>query len=152
MKKYLFLLLLSLAALPQFTVAQGRKGALRQEMMSRVRAAKWAFIVYRLQLDERRAERLRPVYEAYESEKRSIYRGAARRVLQGNEEMTDEQAEALMNIRLENAKKILALKEKYKTEFLKILSPSELLALQNAEQDFLLKIQAERQKRRAGRR
>lgn len=151
MRKYLFIILLFLVVGQGTVVAQGRRGQMRQEMMAKIKEAKWAFIIYRLHLDEPRANKLLPVYEAYEAEKKAIFRGAGRR-LQGSGEMTDEQAEELMNTRLENAKKLLALKEKYKTEFLKVLTPSELLELQNAEQDFALKIQAERQKRRKGNR
>lgn len=152
MRKYLFIILLFLVAGQETVVAQSRRGQMRQEMMAKIKEAKWAFIIYRLHLDEPRANKLLPVYEAYEAEKKAIFRGAGRRLLQGSGEMTDEQAEELMNTRLENAKKLLALKEKYKTEFLKVLTPSELLELQNAEQDFALKIQAERQKRRKGNR
>lgn len=149
MKKYLLIVALFLVAGQGFAVAQGRRGAMRQEMMEKIKEAKWAFIIYRLHLDEPRANKLLPVYEAYETEKRAIFRNGLKQALQDrNGEMTDEEAEKLMNARLENAKKMLALKEKYKTEFLKVLSPAELLELQNAEQDFAVKIQAERQKRR----
>jgi hypothetical protein len=149
MKKYLLIIVLFLAAGQGFVAAQGRRGAMRQEMMEKIREAKWAFIIYRLHLDEPRANKLLPVYEAYETEKRAIFRNGVKRALQGRgNEITDEEAEKLMNARLENARKMLELKEKYKDEFLKVLSAGELLELQEAEQDFAVKIQAERQKRR----
>ncbi len=148
MKKYLLIIVLFLAAGQGYVAAQGRRGAMRQEMMEKIREAKWAFIIYRLHLDEPRANKLLPVYEAYETEKRAIFRNGLKQALDRGSEITDEEAEKLMNARLENARKMLALKEKYKTEFLKVLSPAELLELQNAEQDFAVKIQAERQKRR----
>ncbi len=149
MRKYILLLVLLFAA-HEGVMAQGRRGQMRQEMMAKVKEAKWSFIVYRLHLDESRANKLLPVYEAYEAEKKEIFRGGAKPWRQKDSIMTDEEAARLMDARLENAQKMLNLKQKYKTEFLKVLSPSELLELQNAEQDFALKIRAERQKRRDG--
>lgn len=139
--------------LPGTLLAQnpGAQAPIRGRVMERLKEAKWAFLIYRLHLDEQRANKLLPVYEAFEAEKRAIFRGKGRQILQDNKEMTDEQAEEVMNNKLETARKLLALKEKYKVEFLKVLSPSELLELQRAEQDFALKLQMERQKRRKAR-
>jgi len=119
--------------------------------MQRVKEARWAFIIDRLQLDEQRAGRLLPVYEAYQAAKRDITRGSLQQQLKDKPSLNDEEADQLMDDKLDRAKKMLALKEQYKKEFLKVLSPTELLRLQQAEQDFALKIQAERQKRRANR-
>lgn len=155
MRKMMFMatLLISLAAV-HTSSAQGpgrRNPQIRGAMMEKIREAKWAYIIYKLQLDEKRANKLLPVYRAYEDEKKTIVRGSVKQYLQNNDEMTDDQAEQLMNARLENARKLLDLKEKYKNEFLKVLSPSEVLALQTAEMEFASKIQMERQKRRANR-
>jgi hypothetical protein len=120
-------------------------------MMEKIREAKWAYIIYELQLDEKRANRLLPIYRAYEDEKKAIFRGSIKQLLQDDGEMTDEKAEQLMNTKLENAQKLLDLKEKYKNEFLKVLTPSEVLDLQRAEMEFAMKIQMERQKRRKNR-
>ena len=128
----------------------GRNPRIRAAMMEKVREAKWAYIIYELQLDEKRANRLLPVYRAYEEEKKAIFRGSIKQLLQDGE-MTDEKAEQLMNTKLENAQKLLDLKEKYKNEFLKVLTPSEVLDLQRAEMEFAMKIQMERQKRRKNR-
>ena len=147
MKSKLLIAVLFLLLAGQSVQAQRRNPQIRNGMMQRVKAAKWAFLVSRLNLDEQRAGRLQPVYEAYEAEKKAIVR-EARQARQGVGEITDEEAEKLMNTRLETAGKILSLKQKYKTEFLKVISPTELLTLQDAEQEFALKIQAERQKRR----
>jgi RecG-like helicase len=155
MRKTMFMAVLLIG----FTVAQtasaqgpGRRNPqIRGAMMEKIREAKWAYIIYKLQLDEKRANKLLPVYRAYEEEKKAIVRGSVKQYLQNNDELTDDQAEQLMNAKLENARKLLDLKEKYKDEFLKVLSPSEVLALQTAEMEFAGKIQQERQRRRQNR-
>jgi RecG-like helicase len=155
MKKTIFIVMLLTAFISAETVhAQqnpGRNPRIRGAMMEKVREAKWAYIIYELHLDEKRANRLLPIYRAYEEEKKAIFRGSIKQVLQDDSEMTDEKAEQLMNARLENAQKLLDLKEKYKNEFLKVLTPTEVLALQRAETEFAMKIQMERQKRRRNR-
>lgn len=128
-----------------------RNPQIRSAMIEKVREAKWAYITYELQLDEKRANRLLPIYRAYEGEKKAIFSGSIKQLLQDETEMTDEKAEQLMNAKLENAQKLLDLKEKYKNEFLKVLTPSEVLVLQRAEMEFAMKIQMERQKRRKNR-
>jgi hypothetical protein len=150
MKKYWIIVVLLLAAAQGSVVAQGRRGQLRQEMMTKVKEAKWAFIIYRLNLDEARANKLLPVYRAYEDEKRTILKSRMKQAPDEEGKLTDEQAAQVMDAKLESARKILDLKEKYKAEFLKILTPSELLNLQRAEIEFAAKIQAERQKRKGG--
>jgi hypothetical protein len=153
-KKCLPVLLIAILSLHTYT-AQAQRGrsnqAVREEMMNRLQEAKWGFIIYKLNLDEARSNKLLPVYKAYEAEKRAIVSTGAGQFRGNKENMDDEQAAAFMDTRLENAKKLLDLKEKYKPQFLAILSPKELLLLQNAEQDFAMKVMMERQKRRAER-
>ncbi|WP_162902807.1 hypothetical protein [Taibaiella koreensis] len=144
----LFLLSMAPAATAQEAMAPPPA---RNHALQKVKEARWAFIVDRLQLDKQRAGRLQPVYNAYLAEKRVIFKGSLQQKLKDRQDLNDDEADRLMNERLENAKKLLTVKEKYKKEFLKIISPRELLSLQQAEQDFALKIQAERQKRQAGR-
>ena len=124
---------------------------IREDAMERLQAAKWGFIIYRLNLDEERTTKLLPIFKAYETEKRNIVLAAAQQFKGNKDAMNDQQADAFMNTRLENAQKLLDLKEKYKPQFLTVLSPKELLMLQNAEQDFAMKVMLERQKRRAER-
>ena len=128
-----------------------RDPQVRGAVMERVQEAKWAFIIYKLGLDEKRANALLPVYNAYEAEKKTIVRGNLRQALTDDRDMSDEEAQQLMDAKLESARKLLDLKEKYKSQFLKVLTPSELLELQRAEVAFALKIQAERQRRRQNR-
>lgn len=155
MKKTIFIVMLLTTFLATETVQAQRyprrNPQIRGTMMEKIKEAKWAYIIYELQLDEKRANRLLPIYRAYEDEKKAIFRGSIKQLLQDDSEMTDEKAEQLMNAKFENAQKLLDLKEKYKKEFLKVLTPSEVLALQRAEMEFALKIQMERQKRRKNR-
>jgi hypothetical protein len=155
MKNWILIVVMILAAGAGFNAhAQGpmqRNRQIRGPMLEKVRAAKWAFIIYKLDLDEKRANQLLPVYQAYEKEKMAIFRASSKELLLDDTELTDEQAEQLMNARMNNAQKMLDLKEKYKPEFLKVLSATELLTLQRAELQFAMKIQMERQKRRRNR-
>lgn len=150
----LMILLLSIQTIN--TNAQSDRGekrqAIRENMLQKLEEAKWGFIIYRLNLDEERSNKLLPVFKAYENDKRAIITASAKqRAINNKAEMNDQEAEAIMNTKLENAQKMLDLKEKYKPKFLTILSPKELLTLQNAEQDFAVKVMMERQKRRAER-
>lgn len=157
MKRYLSVLLIFLLSIQTInTYAQGGRGerrqAIRENMLQKLEEAKWGFIIYRLNLNEERSNKLLPIFRAYEAEKRDIITSSAKQKIIGNKnDMDDEQAEAIMNAKLENAQKLLDLKEKYKPKFLTVLSPKELLTLQNAEQDFAMKVMMERQKRKAER-
>ena|ERR1700748_1763372 len=151
--KYIAVLLLAgvLCTQAQHVQAQNgmRRQAIREQAMDRLLEAKWGFIIFRLNLTEERSNRLLPVYKAYEAEKRNIVLAKAQQLKGNKDAMDDQQAEVFINTRLENAQKLLDLKEKYKPQFLAILSPKELLQLQNAEQDFAMKVMMERQKRKA---
>jgi hypothetical protein len=155
MRKKLSVLLLFLLSI-QTIYAQGgqrdSRQAIRENMLQKLEAAKWGFIIYRLNLSEERSNQLLPVFKAYEGEKRAIIAASAQQKARNNpNDMNDQEAETIMNAKLENAQKLLDLKEKYKPKFLSVLSPKELWALQNAEQDFAMKVMMERQKRRAER-
>jgi hypothetical protein len=153
-RKYFPILLITAFSL-QAQAVQAQRGmrrqAIRNEAIQRLEEAKWGFIIYRLNLSEEKSNRLLPIFKNYEAEKRDIILSRMHPFKENRDSMDDEQAEAFMNSRLENAQKLLDLKEKYKTQFLAVLSPKELLALQNAEQDFAMKVAVERQKRRANR-
>lgn len=130
------------------TDAKTRRDNFRQNRIERLENAKWGFIIYKLNLDEARANKLLPIYKAYEAEKKAIMQTSIQQFKgQKKDDMDDAQAEAFMNAKLETAQKMLDLKEKYKPKFLQVLSSKELLTLSGAEQDFAMKIMMERQKR-----
>lgn len=148
----LMIMLFSISAFhakAQTNTGQRQRGqAIRQDAIHKLQEAKWAFIIYRLNLSEERSNQLLPVYQSFEAEKRAIMKSASPAFKGSRDSMNDSQADAFMNARMENQKKLLELRERYKPKFLKVLSAKELLTLITAEQDFAMKIRMEKQRRK----
>lgn len=117
-----------------------QKQEIRQEQIKRIQAAKWSYIIYRLNLNEERSNRLLPIYQAYESELRTALAAWYGPNGYDVKTMSDASADSLLSQKMEFAKKNLALEEKYNPQFLTVLSPKELLILQEARREFWRKI------------
>lgn len=155
MKRMLSLLMIIFLSINAFHASaqrnpgQRQRGqGMRQDAIDRLQEAKWGFIIYRLNLSEERSNQLLPIYKAFEAEKRAIMKPSLQQFKGRKDSMDDDEADAFMNARIENQKKLLDLREKYKPRFLTVLSAKELLTMITAEQDFAMKIMIERQRRR----
>jgi len=145
--KSIALLLISIFGASHTFAQRGaaQKQEIRQEQIKKIQAAKWSFIIYRLNLTEERSNKLLPIYQSYEAELRNISRPVSfQRYMQNRKNMNDALADSLLTQRMENAQKVLDLKAKYKPQFLTVLTPGELLELQMAEQEFVSKIMMQR--------
>jgi hypothetical protein len=110
MKKYLLIFLVFLGSF-SFAAAQNGKS-------EKIQALKVAFITQKLNLTSTEAEKFWPVYNQYESEIKTL------RADRQNSDVLD------------NEEKVLDIRKKYKPAFEKILGPSRLNDLFNAERDF----------------
>lgn len=115
------------------TTALAQKG----DRMERIHAAKVAFITDRMHLSSDQSARFWPVYDRYESEMRELrkrflgnYSEAA------NYPANDADSKRYIDDNFDLQEQQLALKRKYKDEFLKILSPVQLATLYTAEREF----------------
>jgi hypothetical protein len=107
--------------------------------IERIRAIKAAFLTDRLDLSSSQAERFFPIYRSYENEQMGIrkdffekYRDADH-----NNKLSDEAiSKQYIEDNLDYQEDELAIKRKYKDEFLKVISAQQLADLYKAERDF----------------
>lgn len=101
-----------------------------------------------LNLSQERFEQFRPIYIRYEREKqqtsKGIQRDARRMRLQT---ITNEEAELLFREQNEKARQLIDLREKYYNEFLKVLTPQEILKMFKTEMEIQRKVNQELKRR-----
>lgn len=114
MKKYILIIILSLASL-SFLKAQDENEGKRAE---KIQALKIAFITQKLNLTSDEAQRFWPVYGQYENDIKAVL---------GNNNNDDV---------LDNEEKLLNVRKKYRPEFAKVLGPGRMNKLFAAEKDF----------------
>jgi hypothetical protein len=148
MKHCLLLLLSFFLVLP----ATAQRSATRQDVQ-RVQAAKIGYLTKRMNLSDEQAQRFWPVYHRYEEELRAARRKAFARLHDKRNPPVQSEADALRTIesRLDAQEDRLEVQRKYKSEFLRVLSAEQLLALYDAEREFnrlvLQRVRQQRQKR-----
>ena len=135
MKRIIVLFLFSIFSLQ----SSAQRGGARQNLQ-RVQAAKVGYITERVALTPEQAERFWPVYNRYQKELRTVRRtnlDAARdRRQAAGSELSEAQSRQAIEASLEMQEERLALKRKYKDEFLRVISAQQLVELYQAEQDF----------------
>ncbi|HHS95064.1 MAG TPA: hypothetical protein ENJ45_00620 [Phaeodactylibacter sp.] len=112
----------------------------------RIRSLRIAFITERLQLTPQEAEKFWPLYNEYEAEKKKLHMKF--RKDNREEEITDSQADELVDASFVLQEKELQLKKKYYAKLKKVISPKKLILLQKAEEDFRRKIIREMKRRK----
>ncbi len=101
-----------------------------------------------MQLSPEKADKLKPVYFRYEKEKTSVLIGGDDRI--GREErqnLTVEQEDKLYMARLEKAKRMIEIREKYYPEFRTVLSPKEIVQFNRIEMELNRKMMQQIRKR-----
>ena len=91
----------------------------RQQKTEKVQALKIAFITQKLELTSDEAQRFWPVYNRYETEIRQV--------------MTDNK---LSGDAIDNEEKVLNVKKRYKSEFIKVIGQPKTNTLFNSEREF----------------
>lgn len=114
MKKFV-LLFVFISASFSLVKAQGDK----DNRSEKIQALKIAFITQKLELSSDEAQRFWPVYNRYETEVRQVYKD--------NKAGGDA---------IENEEKVLNVKKKYRTEFIKVIGQPKTTILFNSEREF----------------
>lgn len=101
-----------------------------------------------LNLTPDRMTELRPIYRNYEMEKNRSRLGLARSLMRVDpDSLSDAEAERLVKTQLENAKRLIEVREKYYDEFRKVLTPREIIKLYQCENDIQRRIAQEFKRR-----
>ncbi len=138
------LVLLAILLSPVLLTAQNQLPAFRERLLN----ARFNEISSRLELEPARAEKLKPVYFRYEKEKASVFIVNEERFSRNDREnLSPEQEEKLYISRLERAKKLIEIREKYYPEFRTVLSPKEIVQFNRIEMEINRKMVQQIRKR-----
>jgi Spy/CpxP family protein refolding chaperone len=120
-------------------------------LRERLANAKFEYVREKLALSTEQAEQLRPIYMAFEKEQAQL--GAIRKLRLNNvnaDSISDEAALDLMTARLDFAQKQLDLRKKYMAEYKKVLTPQQIIKLQQCEVEIRQKVLLELRNRKQG--
>lgn len=98
--------------------------------------AKIAYLIDRLHLSETQAPKFISIYDVYDESLRGLKK-SLKRINQyaRNEYLSNDSALAMINYHLDFEERIIQLKKKYEDEFLKVLSPQQLVLLFSTEKE-----------------
>jgi hypothetical protein len=114
----------------------------RQEMGERIKASKIAFITEQVDLSPEEAEKFWPIYNEQEKKREELTHNLMERY-KGHEEdaeVSDEQAEEMMQQRFKQEQALLDLKKVYHKKYTDILPATRVLKLYDAENNFKRKL------------
>lgn len=136
---------MGLFLIPGILIAQNqRHPAFRERLLN----ARFNEICTRMQLEPARAEKLKPIYFRYEKEKASVFIVDEERISRNEREnLSPEQEEKLYISRLERAKKLIEIREKYYPEFRTVLSTKEIVQFNRIEMELNRKMVQQIRKR-----
>jgi hypothetical protein len=125
------LLLLFLCSL--FLLNAGRASAQRSE---RIHTIKVGYLTDRLKLSTDQASSFWPVYDAYEAELRNTRKTFRRSQRDAQAPANDAEARRVIDDNLEYQEAVLGINKRYRDRFLKVITPTQLATLYEAERDF----------------
>ncbi len=134
--RILFLFVL-LALFSQATLAQGRHG--RELHRERFRSMRIAFFTEKLELTPEEAEKFWPLFNEFEKNREELIRNSRMRSREFSlqaEELSDQEAEEIINQHIETRKKELQLDIEFHNELKKILPPKKIMQLYITEVQF----------------
>ena len=110
----------------------------RQEMGDKIKASKIAYITEHVELTPGEAEKFWPIYNEQEKKREELTHSIMERFKgpMENEDISDEQAEELMQQRFSQEQALLDLKKEYHAKYSKILASNKVLKLYEAENNF----------------
>ena len=130
--KKLLILALSICSLAAFA-QQGRM----QEKLEKVNNLKIAYLTKELDLSTAQAEKFWPIYNNYEKELMQTRRSFKQKHLPDRMDgLTDKESKELLAEQLTMETAVIAIRKNYRNEFLKVLSPQQLVTLMEAEKRF----------------
>lgn len=139
MKKASFILFLILTSWSTFSQSTDKR--------EKIKALKVAFITERLDLSETEAQKLWPIYNAYETEKDTQRKMGHEKHKQISEDMTETEAKSMLNQLISFEKKRQNLREDYIKSLLKVMPAKKIIQLKMAEDEFNRKMLHEYKKR-----
>jgi Spy/CpxP family protein refolding chaperone len=117
-------------------------------MRERILQAKLVEIRRSLNLDQATMQRLRPIYIEYEKEISGVNTNNQRRLMSANSDtLTPQEAERLVMVQLENAKRLIDIREKYYHKFKTVLTPQQIVRLYQTEAQIRQKVTQEIRRR-----
>lgn len=118
-------------------------------LRERIIQAKLFEIRRSLNLDQATMARFRPIYIKYEREISSVSVNNQIRLMRVNSDsLTAEEAERLILVQLENARKLISIREKYYHSFKTVLTPQQVVKLYQTESEIRQKVMQELRRRR----
>lgn len=137
-----------LLGITQLALAQ-QKQARFQMMRERIATAKFEYISEKLALTDEQANQFRPLYLSFEREQTQLGMLKKLRINNVNaDSISDEEAQNLMNARFDFVQKQLDLRRKYYAEYQKVLTPQQIIKLQQAEAEIRQKVLMELRNRK----
>jgi len=117
-------------------------------LRERILQAKLVEIRRSLNLDQATMQRLRPIYIEYEKEISGVNTNNQRRLMSANSDtLTPQEAERLVMVQLENAKRLIDIREKYYHKFKTVLTPQQIVRLYQTEAQIRQKVTQEIRRR-----
>lgn len=118
----------------------------------RIAQVKLREIRFNLRLDQPTFDQFRPIYLKYEREISAInFRNQARLLKMDADSLSAEEADRLIVNQMENAKRLIHIREKFYGEFKTVLTPQQIIKLYQTEAELNKKVMQEMKKRRMGR-
>jgi len=145
---FFILLMLSVLSLG----AQSQNTARVPSFRERILQAKLVEIRRSLNLDQATMQHFRPIYIQYEKEISEVNINNQVRLMRANyDSLTSEEAERLVIMQLENAKKLIEIREKYYYKFKNVLTSQQIVKLYQTEAAIRQKVMQELRRRSRGR-
>lgn len=115
--------------------AQNERGELSPEQRERIEAMRVAFITREIQLTSKQAETFWPVYREMKAELDKV-RGDGEPIGKDPMEMDDAEAAKYLDQWFERRQQELHVRESYRDKFENVITPKQILALYQAENQF----------------
>jgi len=116
----------------------------QHDKSERIKAVKIAYITEQLDLSSSEAEKFWPIYNAHEDEMHSLRKNERaemhQKTIEGIDEMTDAEANQLLDQLLDYKTKELTQDQELLTNLRKVLAPQKILKLKKIEKDFRKKL------------
>lgn len=117
-------------------------------LQERITQAKLAEIQRALNLNEAEMSKLAPVYKRYEAELNELSSPGQGKLLGANaDSLSTEEADRIINTRLDNAIRIGTIRKKYYAEFRAVLDPQQVMRLYQSEAKLRRKVMMEFRRR-----
>jgi len=124
-----------------------------QDGRERIEAAKTAYLTRKMQLSKEEARVFWPVFDAYQEKMKEVRNDRSENIVSGRSElnkMTDEQINEMIDTRLNNAEKAIALRKQLIDDLREILPPAKIAIFLQAEHQFNRELQQRINQRRSG--